>query len=178
MPVYMLTIHTYRSWAEDNPKGYIQRGEGLKEPNPRRAKWRADHAKHPKFRFNLAQQQLAHDTVQRITAERQLKLHACSTTPTHVHTLASFKSPACPCGASRHCSEKCPARAFAESYLTRFKRKLGQQLAAGAATKNRKYLSRGWDITPVRGRWHFDYLVTEYLPDHEKHEGGIFRRYP
>lgn len=33
-------------------------------------------------------------------------------------------------------------------------------------------------IPPVRTREHFDFLVTEYLPRHEKKDGGIFRFYP
>jgi hypothetical protein len=176
MPVYLLTVHAYCSWSEDNPRGYVQRGEGLKAPDPDRAEWRRENAKHPPVRFDRAQQLLAHEVVCAITAEKSLRHHATSTTPTHVHTLASFKSPACTCGALAHCKDGCPARTLAERYLTRFKQKLGQQLAKAANTTGRPYLSRGWDISPVRERQHFDYLIAEYLPKHEKEE-GIFRRY-
>lgn len=62
-------------------------------------------------------------------------------------------------------------------FLTRFKRKLGQALAEHAGTRGRPNLSGGWGVTPVRNRPHFDRLPTRYLPDHEAHEAGLFRRY-
>jgi hypothetical protein len=54
---------------------------------------------------------------------------------------------------------------------------MGQQLAKIGETTGRPWFSRGWDLTPVRNREHFDHLLDTYLPDHERFQGGIFREY-
>jgi len=53
---------------------------------------------------------------------------------------------------------------------------MGQMIAKTMETKDRPWLSRGWDLTPVRDREHFDFLVAKYLPKHEREE-GIARTY-
>jgi len=57
------------------------------------------------------------------------------------------------------------------------KRKIGQAAAKLKSTVGRRWLSRGWDLTPVRNRAHFDYLFQTYLPKHATDEGGIVRKY-
>ena len=173
MPVYLLTSHAYRSWREDHPLGYVQRRQGLKGPSEALAQHRAARAKHEPVRFEAGIQHLLHRTVDVIARENEVRLHACATCPTHVHTLISFRSPACTCGASEHCFPDCNAREFAEGAITRLKRKMGQALAKAKGTVGRPYFSRGWDLTPVRGREHFDYLMEVYLPDHEKTQAGV-----
>jgi hypothetical protein len=177
MPVYLGTSHAYRSWDEDHPTGYVQRDEGLKPPSERLQQWRSDHAKHGPARFSVQQRRLLHDIAVMIAEERDIRLHAAATVLTHVHKLFSFRSPACTCGASEFCEPSCPARKCAERFITRAKQKMGQQLAKGEGTSGRPWFSRGWDLTPVRDQTHFDYLVETYLPDHERYQGGIFRRY-
>jgi hypothetical protein len=61
--------------------------------------------------------------------------------------------------------------------MIRMKRKMGQALAKLHGTCGRRWLSRGWDTTPVKARPHFDHLRTEYLPEHEIEQAGIFRKY-
>src|ERR1044071_8842865 len=92
MPVYLLTAHAYRSWREDHPKGYVQRRQGLKEPAPRLASWRANRANFPEVRFDHPAQELLHKVIIEIATERQLRLHACSTTPTHLHRSEELTS--------------------------------------------------------------------------------------
>jgi hypothetical protein len=177
MAVYLGTSHAYRSWDEDHPKGYVQRDEGLREPSESLAQWRGRQAKDPPARFSLELQEVLHGVIVEIAQERRVRLHAVGSTRTHVHKLFSFRSPACPCGASEFCKPGCPARRFAEALMTRVKRKMGQQLAKRSDTCGRRWFSRGWDLTPVRNRGHFDYLVATYLPDHQRRQGGIFRSY-
>jgi REP element-mobilizing transposase RayT len=179
MPVYLLTAHAYRSSREDHPKGYVQRREGLKEPTPRLAAWRANHADFPPIRFDQEMQKLLHEVTIEIATEKKVRLHAGATTPTHVHALVSFQSPACTCGApSQHCHQTCPAKKRADATMTRMKQKMGQQLAQLRQTSGRPYFSRGWDTQPVKNQRHFDHLTTEYLPDHETTQAGIYRLYP
>jgi len=172
-----MTGHAYRSWAEDHPKGYVQRDEGLKESNPRLAQWRAKHARHEPVRFEPQVQKIIAQVVVEIAEERCVRLHAVSVTRTHVHVLLSFRSPACTCGALAHCRKNCAARKVAESVFIRMKRKIGQAAAKVKSTVGRRWLSRGRDLTPVRNRAHFDYLIRTYLPKHATVEGGIVRVY-
>ena len=37
MPVYHFTIHAYRSWKPDHPRGYTDRGKGYQPPDADRA---------------------------------------------------------------------------------------------------------------------------------------------
>jgi hypothetical protein len=177
MPVYMLTAHAYRSWREDHPRGYIQRGDGLKDPNPQLAAWRSRHATDDEARFEREAQITLHAVAVEIAREKAVRLHACATCPTHVHCVISFRNPACTCGASmKYCAPDCPARGRADDVMIRMKRKMGQVLATLHGTCGRRWFSRGWDRTPVKARPHFDYLMTEYLPKHQTEQAGIFRR--
>jgi hypothetical protein len=177
MAVYLGTSPAYRSWEEDHPKGYIQRDEGLEPPSKRLRQWREDHAKHPAVIFSVEHQRMLHEIVVMIANERAVRLHATATVVTHIHKLFSFRSPACTCGASRFCAARCAGRKFAERFITRAKQKMGQRLAQMENTSGRPWFSRGWDLTPVRNREHFHYLMETYLPDHERKQGGIFCAY-
>lgn len=177
MPVYLLTAHAYRTWREDDRRGYVQRGEGLKAPNEALARHRAEIARHEEARFDEEIQPVLHEVAVAIAREREVRLHACSTTPTHVHVLISFQSPARTCGAQEHCWKHCPAHAHADGVMVRMKRKMGQAIAKLKETCGRPWFSRGADVKPVRDRGHFDHLVGEYLPKHETEQAGIYRRY-
>ena len=177
MPVYLMTAHAYRSWREDHPRGYVQRREGLKESSVNLARHRAAIARHAEARFEVEVQELLHSVIVEIAAEQEVRLHACVTCPTHVHILVSFRSPACICGASKYCGRGCEARERAEGVIVRMKRKMGQAVAAREGTKGRPWFSRGWDLTRVGTRGHFDHLVGEYLPKHEVEQAGVFRKY-
>ena len=94
MPVYLLTAHAYRSWREDHPRGYVQRGEGLKEPSTPLAEWRAQRAHFEEVRFERGMQEWLHPIVVAMAEEKEVRLHVCATCPTHVHIVVSFLSPA------------------------------------------------------------------------------------
>lgn len=177
MAVYLLTTHAYRWWDEDHPKGYVQRDAGLQEPSAGMAQWREDHASHEPARFDSEMQEVLLDIVELIATERGIRPHGASATRTHVHKLISFRSPACMCGVLKICKRDCPAKAFTEKVLTRMKQKMGQAAAKLKNTSGRPWFSRGWDITPVRGREHFDHLRETYLPKHAIREGGVVRIY-
>lgn len=174
MPVYLATVHSYRSWREDHPKGFIQHDDSWQPANPRLAAWRDDHAKQlpnffPRERFSMLL-----DVAAEIAHEQIVRLHACSVTTTHVHQLVSFHEPECICQGAEHCHGDCPGRERVELVLTRYKRIAGCRLAKAADVRGRKWFSHGWNISPVRAREHFEYLVTTYLPKHER-EGGLVR---
>jgi hypothetical protein len=176
MPVYLFTVHAYRSWSEGNANGFIQHGDGLQAPNPALAEWRDDHASHEPARFDLADQDILHEILQVICKEKSCKLHAGATTLTHVHGLVSFTAPLCDCKGAEWCRRDCAVRICVEKCIIRLKQKMGQAMAKKHETNGRPYFSRGWDLTPIRRMPHFQYHIQTYLPKHDK-EGGIFRRY-
>jgi hypothetical protein len=176
MPVYLFTVHAYRSWSEGNRNGYIQRDEGLKPPSPNLANWREEHASHDPARFDLADQELLHEILIAILKEKSCRLHAGATTMTHVHGLTSFKEPLCGCQGAEWCRRGCPGRMNAERLIIRLKQKMGQALAKKHETSGRPYFSRGWDLTPIRSQKHFQYHIETYLPKHTREE-GIFKFY-
>ena len=76
-----------------------------------------------------------------------------------------------------HCAKRCEARSVADSVVVRMKRKMGQAVAIANGNKGRTWFSRGWDLTRVTTKGHFDHLVETYLPEHEMGQAGIFRKY-
>jgi hypothetical protein len=51
MPVYHFTIHSYRSWRADHPRGYTKRGERYQPPDPEQAKRYDERAKQDPAKF-------------------------------------------------------------------------------------------------------------------------------
>jgi hypothetical protein len=101
--------------ARTHPRGYVQRREGLKEPNEKLARHRAAVARHEAARFDRETQEVIHQVVWEIARERGVSLHGCASTPTHAHVLVSFRSPARTCGALNHCVKGCKARSVADT---------------------------------------------------------------
>lgn len=157
MPVALITIHAYRSWTEDNPRGYVQRGKGgVQPPNTRLARHRAMIAACPPMLFDEHQQNLLLDCAQEMCATFNWRLHAASVTATHMHLLISW---------SRRDTR-------VREISTLLKRKLGNRLSRHKGTRGNRWFSRGADETHVRDRKHFDHLRNEYLPRHIE-QGGV-----
>jgi hypothetical protein len=178
MAVYMLTMHAYRSLSEGHTRGYVQHNEGLKPTSPALARWREAHAKHPPARFDRDAQRILIELALSVATEEDVRSHATAATQTHVHVLASFRNPPCTCaGPKNHCNRGCPARVVAEQVIVRMKQKMGQSLAKMHGTSGRPYFSRGWDLTRVNDRRHFDFLLQKYFPKHAENEGGTVQTY-
>ena len=76
VPVYLVTTHAYRSWSEGNPRGYVQRGQGLQKTSERLARWRADNARQEPARFSADVRKVISQVVNEIAIERAVRLHA------------------------------------------------------------------------------------------------------
>lgn len=188
MPVVLVTLHAYRSWSEDDARGYIQHGTGLQPTNDQLAKWREDHASQSPNRFESHQHVMLHRLMIDVCDAEHTTLHAASVTPTHLHLLISFHRPPCTCGASkaadvnpsapptRYHTKRCPVWQTGHNLAIRLKRVAGGKLSNQTNQPGRKWFSRGEHIAPVRGHDHYDYLVNTYLPKHEG-EGGTVRIY-
>lgn len=90
MPVYLITLHAYRSWNADHRRGFVQRGKGIQPPNPALANSYSNMANHPPVTFDSKIQSLLVWATYDICVRRQWHLHAVATDTTHVHSLISW----------------------------------------------------------------------------------------
>jgi len=149
MPAYLFTLHAYRSWNPDNPRGFVQEGKGLQAPNEGLARYYREHARHKAVRFRRFHQSVLVWIAFDACARRNWRLHCVATEPTHVHFLVSWR-----------CEEKWNA------VRTRLKTLSSLMLGRKCGRPGRKWFSRKGSRKRVRDREHFDYLVNEYLPGH------------
>jgi hypothetical protein len=150
MPVFHFTLHAYRSWNTDHPRGYVQRGEwGIKPTNIPLANARDDLARFDEVHFDLADAEFlvkeSHDVVRR----RGLTLYGVTVIDTHVHLIAGWQG-----------------KKDEENVQGRLKNGFSFVLARRHDTKGRPYFSRGGVPERVRSKRHLKYLLEEYLPDH------------
>ena len=162
MFAYLITIHAYRSWSEDNRRGYVQRGRpGIQPPNARLAAHRATISLHEPVRFDREQMSVAIDAAREVCVTLgQLPL-AASCTATHLHVLVKLADGTCD----------------ADSLCARIKSIAGCKLSQRISTKGNRWFSRGNDITAVKDAAHLEHLLETYLPRHETNEGGLFCRW-
>ena len=158
MSVFLLSFHAYRSWDEDTPRGYVQRGmEGVQPPSAALARWRAGRAKHPAVRFDASQRELLIESTREIAARRSWTIYAMCATPTHMHLILGWRD-----------------RQELDRAIHTLKRLLGLALSRHAGTTGNRWFSRGCDRKRVRDREHFDHLVTTYIPKHVNESGVVW----
>lgn len=176
MPVYHLTIHAFGSWQEDHPKGYVQRGSGLKLPSGSLDAARRGLQKQAAVRFESEWYSLLREELVQVAERYGVRLHGLAVTPTHLHVVLSFRSPACACGAldNRHCGKSCEAYRYAAGFATRFKRNAGMALRRESGRDGLKWFSRGWHLSRVRDREHLAQLLDVYLPEHRGQVGAVW----
>lgn len=154
MPVYHFTIHAYRSWRPDHPRGYTKKGEGYQPPDEEAARKYDDAAKQEAVIFDRALQieilHVAHD----ICATERWRLEAAGFDETHTHLVLSwigFKP--------------------WEEIDRQLKNLLSLMLNRRRGITGKRWFVRGRSAPRrVWSRAHLEYLLTEYLPDHP----GIF----
>lgn len=149
MAVYLFTLHAYRSWNADNPRGYVRQGQGILPTDHRQAG----------IYDSLATQEpaLFSDTHQRVMAwivadachRRSWRLHYLSFEPTHVHILVSWLR-------------------FQEwpTVSGKLKNLMGLELGKYFSCPGRQWFSEHGSRKRVRTRRHFEQLVKVYLPGH------------
>src|SRR2546430_15039059 len=91
MPVYHFTLHAYRSWRPDHPRGYTRRGKGYQPPDPEQARNYDERAKQDPAKFVREGQILlirfSHDFCQR----RKFRLHGVANEEGQVHFALSWR---------------------------------------------------------------------------------------
>ena len=158
MRVYHFTLHAYRSWRADHPRGYVQHGEpGVRKANPKLAAHREAIATHGAVSFTDDQKSLILDVLPDTGARRTLRVHGACVTATHIHAVVSWAD-------GRDAGD-------IEAGL---KSGLGFVLSKAKGSTGNRWFSHGGQPEKVEDEIHFEHLLTVYLPEHLK-EGGKVR---
>ena len=149
MACYLFTLHAYRSWNADHPRGFVQEQGKIEPPNANLAQFYNEHASQPPVRFGPFHQRVMIWITYDACVRRGWRLHAAATETTHIHMLVSWKSEELWRNIRHRLKLLCSLM---------LGRKLGQE--------GRKWFVRKGSRKRVRDRAHFDYLVGQYLPKH------------
>lgn len=149
MPVYLFTYHAYRSWQPSDPRGFVQEGQGVQQPNDELARAYDDAADQPAVQFDHTLQAHLIEIAYDVCSRRQWQLHGAATEPTHLHVLVSWADE----------SEWSHVRGKIRNIIS-------TELAKRYASPGRKWFSQGASRKRVRNKDHFDYLMGTYLPKH------------
>ena len=149
MPVYHFTLHAYRSWRADHPRGYTKRGKGYQPPDPDEAKRRDERAKQDPAKFEEEVQiqiiRITHDFCRR----RKMRFHGAGNEEGHTHLVLSWRS----------------YMAWHE-VMRRLKNVLATELNKHFNTPGKQWFVRGGSRKRVRDEKHLDRLLDKYFPDH------------
>jgi hypothetical protein len=159
MPVYVISLHSYRSWRADNPRGYVRHGEKtIRPPSEDVQRQWDENAKFERVRFDAEMQRVIIDGVLDACARRGWRAHAVAVTPTHVHAMVSWRM-----------------RIGWKKVSDTLKRVLGYLLATRIGPKGQRWFSRGESRRRIRDRGHMEYHLGIYLPKHRKQRGTFWR---
>jgi REP element-mobilizing transposase RayT len=153
MPAYLFTLHSYRSWNADHPRGFVRFGKGVQAPSKSVARIYDHRAKQPPVLFDDRMQRTIAWIVWDACRNRDWGLHCVAFEPSHVHLLVSWRTD----GDWREVRKK-------------LKNLISWSLAREFGHEGRRWLVRKGSRKRVCDRAHFDYLITRYLPRH----GGLF----
>ena len=154
MAVYHFTIHAYRSWRPDHPRGYTRKGEGYQPPDEEMARKYDEAAKQEAVLFDDLTQREILVLAHQICDEEGWRLEAAGFDETHTHLVISW-------------------RGFMpwEEVDRRLKNLLALKLNRRRNTPGKRWFVRRHGAPRrVRNDDHLQYLLNTYLPDHP----GIF----
>jgi hypothetical protein len=149
MPVYHFTLHAYRSWRPDHPRGYTKCGEGYQPPNPEQAKRYDERAKQDPAKFEREVQILIIHIAHDFCARRKMRLHGVGNEIAHTHLVLSWRS-----FSSWH------------EVMRRLKNVLTTELNKHFNTPGKRWFVRGGSRKRVVNESHLNRLLDKYLPDH------------
>ncbi len=155
MTAYLFTLHAYRSWNADDPRGYVQKGRGVLMPDIAQARIYDSLAKQAPVLFMPVHQQILLGIVWDACRRRNWRLHFVACEPSHIHLLVSWH-------------EFDPWQRVRGKLKNLMARELGRQLALPGY----RWFSDEGSRKRVRDRRHFDHLMRQYLP---RHRGLVWR---
>ncbi len=149
MPVYHFTLHAYRNWRPDHPRGYTKRGKGYQPPDPEEAKKYDERAQQEPAEFSRVVQALIIRFTHDFCARRRFRFHGAANEPGHIHLVLSWRG----------------YSAWNE-VLRRMKNLLTTKLNQYFNTPAQRWFVRGGSRKRVGNSGHLAYLLNTYLPDH------------
>jgi REP element-mobilizing transposase RayT len=152
MAVYHFTLHTYRSWNADHPRGWVKRDCGIQLPDPERAQLYNRHALHPPALFTAEHKDVVFWIVADACLRRQWRLHALAAEPTHVHILVSWQD-----------------YLAWEKVRGKLKNLMSLELGVHFQKPGHHWFGDKGSRKQIRERKHFDYLMDVYFPKHQWH---------
>jgi hypothetical protein len=150
VPVFHFTLHAYRSWNADNPRGYLQHDQrGVQDTNERLARARDRLARFPAVRFEVDEARYLVEQAADVVRRRGWDLYCVTVIESHMHIVVGWRQ-----------------EMGAKEVQTGLKRGFGYLLAERRGTEGRPYFSHGGVPEQVRHMKHLRYLIETYLPDH------------
>jgi REP element-mobilizing transposase RayT len=159
MAVFMLTLHAYRSWMPDHPRGFVIRGKGIQGPDPRLARRYHALARHERMVFSDERCEQIIAAVREECEKQQWRLLAIVVVWTHMHVIVSWQG---------FRSVKRVRAVLKRAITTWLRDWSGEQ---------RKWLAGGGSIKRVRDRDHYLHLTRRYLPRHRRYGGRQWYEY-
>ena len=155
MPVYHSTLHAYRSWNPDHPRGYTERNKGYQPPNPERAEQYDLNAGQDKVVFDTLIQEVLILGTADICRRRQWRLHGAACDPSHVHVVLSWWT-------------------FIpwNQVMEKLKNLLSLFLGRATGQSGRRWFVVKGSRKRVKDREHLEHLLKTYLPSYR----GLFWR--
>ncbi len=155
MAVYLITLHAYRTWGPDKPRGFVRKGQGIQPPSEEVARMYNGQAGDDPVSFSVVSQRVLITGAYDICAHRQWRLHAVGTDPTHGHFLISQSG-------------------FMNWQAVRDKLKnlLSLFLGRASGVQGKRWFVADGSRKHVQNKAHFDYLVDSYLP---KQRGAFWK---
>jgi REP element-mobilizing transposase RayT len=155
MPVYHFTLHAYRSWRPDHPRGYTKEGKGYLPSDPEEAAAYDRRAKQDPAVFDRHVQRILIRVAHDICTRRNWRLHGVGTEEGHVHLALSWHG-------------------FIKwsDVMRTLKNVLSYILGTEVGPRGRRWFVRNGSRKRVQNRKHLDYLLNTYFPDHP----GLFWR--
>src|SRR5882724_657123 len=92
MRVYHFTLHAYRSWRPDHPRGYTKKGEGYQPPSKEMADQYDRNAKQDPVEFTDDLQRDILELARSICEEETWRLEAAGFDPSHTHLVISWRN--------------------------------------------------------------------------------------
>jgi len=153
--VYHLTIHAYRNWRPDHPRGYTRRGKGYQPSDPVEATKYDDAASQDAAEFSVEVQRIMIRVAHDFCGRRKFRLLGIGNEHGHFHIVLGWRS---------FCDWN--------EVLRRLKSLVSSSLNQHLDSPGRRWFVRGGSRKRVERRAHLDHLLDTYLPSHS----GLFWR--
>jgi REP element-mobilizing transposase RayT len=147
MPCYLFTFHGYGTWIPSHKRGYVHRTKGIQAVDANIGAHYSLNQRLDKVVFNTDIQTHLIDATLHAGDHLSIRIHGIATETTHVHILLSWRT-------------NTQWKQIRTSLRSGLSRHLNEQLT------RRTWFAKNGSRKRVLERPHFEYLMTNYLPNH------------